>query len=730
MSNPARAPKNPTLEQLRLSSAPDAFLPEGFDKLARSYKTVETAQSVLSRLDMEVEKPFVIPRELTVDPRVLTSAKPVHATAKVGVPRPRIRSAFAKQVVSAAFAALPAEGPFSKSVVGAAMVNRVFVDAGAEGTLGRILKAYPARGVRPRHPITDGEAEAAVGRCGLILRHLPAPALRPYPIVAKEGEVSVTVNAKSDNGFPVLGQWSTPGAAALAHSLAMTLGDELRRTDDVEGWLRRAEAERPYLVAVRGKAKGDYYAPEKVVGACMRFYNAFPRQVMLLMQQATQVMEQHASNILTGNGHSGIGVSLVRGGAGDLVLALESQLARREQAYVHVGDDSWVIVRRGPKVCMFALDCSNFDLTQHNTVTRAVHRAIRDELALVDRKAADLWHAYARERVVVLTGQLVRRFKHAGPSGMPLQSKVNDALMDVMITRALALLEGGELSETRVASVVEEVGQGMGFVVKLEQFWLGRAESILEALEQRPFLFIGYYFHVRGGVVRVCTDVPRTFAQVPYPSLAWSKADKDLQITEAMRLGSIVLNLGLPTIELEGAFAAFRHEAVLLVERTVARFGDATDERLRWAVQESPFGAATVPSLAGLLRVLKEPVERLWLVKEVELPSFSEFLPVEGWADEVENEERREVAAAGAVWARPPADLSIRRIYIPPGRATTHPATLANDGRVAPTVVWGPPKAPRDRAPSRRERRKDVVRREWAEAEETLQDWSDDSDEY
>jgi len=733
MSNPARAPKEYTTQQLAFSSSPDAFLPSGYGDLAKSYKRTETAQALLEKLDMQLAPAIVIPKEFTVDARILTCKGVALATAKVGAISARVRTDHAKRVLGPAYAALPSSGLFSKDIVGAAMRGKVYVDAGTEGALGRLAKAYPARGVRPSRPVSADEADAALRRCGLDMRGLPAPALRPFPLVAKAGEVSVTVNEKSDNGFPVLGQWSTPGAAQLAASLAVSIDEELRATNDVVGWVRRAEAERPYLVAVRGKAKADYYAQAKVVGALMRFYNAFPRQIMLLMQRATQVLEQNSSNILNGGGFSGIGITLVRGGAADLVEALDAQLKLRGEAYVHVGDDSWVVVKRRGVISMFALDCSNFDLTQHSTVTKAVHDAVRAQLRLVDPKSADLWYAFARERLVVVTGSLVRRFTHAGPSGMPLQSKVNDMLMDVMITRTLEALRGGSMEEEEVARVVAKEGAAMGFTVRLEQFWEGRGATLKEALEQRPFLFIGNYFHVRDGKVLVCCDVSRTYAQVPYPSLKWCKTNKDLQVMEAMRLGSIALNLGMPTRELEGSFEAFRHEAGALLELTLAKFGDSSDERLRWAVQESPFGDTTVPSLSGLLRAVRRDPARLWLFKEPELITTSELLPIPGtsWADEVEREEENEAKQLGLSLARPLADLSIGKLWLPKSQVPTHPASVANDGRPPPTVVWGPPKDPKSKAPSRRERRKDLVGREYRSAlEEELwqrdHEWSEE----
>lgn len=694
--------------------------------MAAAHKNVEVAKKALAGLDMEQEDTFVIPRHLTTDRRVLESNKPQMGIAQTGVPTARPRSFFAKTLVNAAYPKLPITGFASQERVGEAMKARVFASGGTECTLGRIQKAYPARGVRPRLPVSALEAEAAMGRCGLVMEHLPAPALVPYPIVALPGQVSVTVNPNSDNGFPVLGKWGDPKAAQMCYELAMTVRQEIDKMGgDAWRWLRTAEKSKPYLVAVRGKAKGDYYSQDKVVGARMRFYNAFPRQVMLNMQTATQVMEQNARSVVSGvDVHSGMGVSLTHGGAGAMVEALEEQLKAHGWAYVHVGDDSWVIVRVGDKLIMFALDCSNFDLTQHGLVTEEVHKAFRRQLRCIDPVAADLWYAYARERLVVVVDAVVRRWKHAGPSGMPLQSKVNDVLMDVLINRLRGAVR--TWTEPIVAEAVERVAADMGFSVKLEQYTELAAESIVDFLQREPFLFVGYYFHVRGGEVRVCADIPRTFAQVPYPSAGWTREKKDLQIIEAMRLGSISLNLGLPPADVEAAVQTFRDGAKNLVRDTLARFGDQVDERLRWAVQESPFGATTVPSLAGLLRALDRDPKLLWQ-PEAPLPATSQFVALT-WADSVAEEEEREEAQYGVSYRRPRADLSVRAVQLPKVPAHTHPSTSRNDGRPAPTAVWGPPREARQPValPGRRTRRRDgLAMREFHDALED--EWQEES---
>lgn len=731
MSNPARAPFELTSVQLALGSAPDSFLPEGFQDNARKYKVIEEAQAALAGLDMDVARTFVIPKELTVSATVLQRNGPTLGMAKAGVPTARPRTDHAKRVVNAGFSKLSKDsGDFSQEVVGRRMRGMVMMDGGTESTLGRLLKAYPKRGEMPARPVTRFEAQRALVASGCSLAQLPRAALRPFPLTPKVGgEFGVKINTHSDNGFPVLGMWDTPGAPEKVQALAVMLHALFSSSASVWDTLRQLEETQPWLVAVKGKAKADYYSQEKVIAAEMRFYNAFPRQVMLIMQVATQVLELNSQSILTSpTGRSGIGITLVHGGAADLIDVMESQLRMTGDAYVHVGDDSFVACRDGEDMIMFALDCSNFDLTQHATVTLAVHEAVRDELMRVDRVAAELWFAYARERLVVTVGGLVRRFKHAGPSGMPLQSKVNDMLMDVMVTRALADVRGmGQRTEEKVMMVIERVGAAMGFKVRLEQFWRGRAKTLVEALEQRSFLFIGYYFHVRGGRVLVHTDVPRTFAQLPFPALKWCASKQDLKVKEAMRLGSIMMNLGLPTVELDSAFEVMRTATLAFLDGVIREHGDVADKKLAWAVQDNPWGARLTdetPSLSGLARALRRTPESLWRDREPELPGSSELvIASDNWADEVEADEEITAQLAGVKLWRPALAPNVRAARRVPTAAPTHAASWRNDGRPPPTAVWTPPKAPAVRGgevvvePSRRARRKDgILGREFAQA--------------
>lgn len=755
MSNPLRAPKEPTLCQLELSAAPDAFLPdEGerpylplgefpFDgqlvddsghrlpisgrREARmsALNNLDYQKLFLRDLDVEPAHAVLIPKEFSCNPAVLQRAGTSMALAKKGKMSLRIRSAYAKRLINKAYALLPSDIPedmpmVDKANVEAVMRSKVSADGGVENTLGRLYKYYPRRGasVAALRPVTREEAACALMSCGLKLSSAPSGYPARYPLVAQRGELSVTVNRKADNGFPVEGKWDDPGAAEKCHGLAIDLRHHLEgRRDNVVGAVRDLERRAPWLMALKGKAKGDYYSIEKVMRFQLRFYNCLPRQVIMVMQQATQPFEAQARHMLSGyspyhewehGAHTGIGVVLQRGGAQRVVDALQRQLDGTNEAYVHVGDDSWLIVRRGEEIMMAQLDCSSFDLTQHNSVTQEIHQSVFEELKLIDPISAGLWYAYMRERLVVGPTTLAARWKHGGPSGMPLQSKVNDMLMDVAIKRVLMRLRAeADVRMETVSSVIAAVGAELGLSVRLDQYSRACAYSIENALFYNAFVFIGYiWWSGRNGPVNVMADVARQFSQVPYPGLKWTGAKEEHDVMEAMRLGAIALSWGIPHPRLGPAFRAFRLGAIELLDAVLGQHGDRTDERLVWAAGQSPFLEELAPSLLGLRTVLGQ-FERLW--GPAAAPLTRALTPVpESWADEVDAELQPYEPAA------PPIELPGRRPYpLTLTEPPTHPWTMANWGRLPPTAVWGPDKPPRaadEAGPSssarRRQRRK------------------------
>lgn len=697
MSNPAIAPKESTSRQLELSRAPDAFLDPGYAAASRAYKRLDRLSAALGALDVQPRNTFYVPRDLTVDAGILSRRGPTMAVASAGLPVPRVRTSHGKAVVGAAWDNWHDGALGTQCQLGAALQDKVYVTGGAECTIGRLVAAYPRlNNPPPPRPIVGREAREAMVRCGLYGGALPSAALRPYPLLSGD----ITVNPKASNGYPVLGKWETDGAADLCMRLAVGIRGELEQ-QGARAWKRWAEDTKPHLVTLQGKCKADYYGRSKVVEARLRFYNVFPRQVVLNLQVATQPFDANARSLLV-EGHSFSGVTLVRGGAGELVGALDEQLERSGWAYVHMGDDSWIVRADGVSVTMFALDCSNFDLTQHSRTTQAVHEAFREELRRYDGVAADLWYEYARERQVVVSGSACVRMAHAGPSGMPLQSKVNDVLMDVMINRLIEALGDRPFDEHELQAVLEDVSLGLGFSVRLEQYWRGVASSLYEALEEQPFLFVGYYFGVRGGQVVPMADLVRSLAQMPYPTSGWVTAKQELRVVEAIRLGSIVLNWGLPLRGYDAVFAAVQDRVERLLDEALTFVGDKDTAPYRWAVQETPWGSQLEPSLGGIRRALGAR-KALW--SGVELPSVSTLVPVSAsWADMVEIEEEQQANAVGGTARRPLPIARVAPLRVQPAVVPTHPPTLRNLGRPPPTAVWGPNKQPRAVAGGRRVR--------------------------
>lgn len=612
MSNPARAPTTSISAESLDIPFRDAYVQDlGSVKLRLSgLRSPEDIAGALKVLDMGLAPAVVVPGES--ESNIVAKGTRL-ALAGRGPLQLRVRSG---QVLEFRRAVHKAVNRTSwKDRVDEATSTKVFASAGAEGAIGRLLADYPRVGQVPSRPPSEREARQALANHGIDLFDLPSHRTQLLSVVSDDPEKGIRVNLKATNGFPVGGLGNDAEKMAECVRLAEWLDREMRAAPSVTGWYRRMIRDRPHLFLIQGKTKSDNYSVSKVVEGKLRFYNAYPRQCAMLMQRCTQVLERNSYSILddpAGVSCTFQGASLVRGGANKLVMELWDRLEKRGQAYVHCGDDSWVMVSRRGKLAMFALDGTSFDLTQHDTVTAPIHAALRRELELVDPVSAEFWHAMSRERLTVVAGTVVRLLRHGGPSGAPLQSKVNGMLMDVLINRVLQRV-GDELpSEGQLASWVAEEGKAMGFKLKLEGLRVFDTDSPFVALALEPFLFVGYYFHVRDNAVCVMCDVPRTLAQLPYPSEKWEKAPGAFEVKEAMRLGAIVMNFGVPVAELDDTFSEARLQAIRKIDTALARWGDSSDEKLVWAVQQSPLSVAVEPSLTGLRSVLLAGGDALW----------------------------------------------------------------------------------------------------------------------
>lgn len=703
----------------------------------KKYKTLEGARDALSALDMEPAPAVVIPTEDTVDPQYRNVASAKLAATKSGPVTTRPYSRYGRASFLAGYHSLPEWARFGgKEAVANAVRQKALFNGGTQMSMGRLLKAYPRVGQKVvrltdppilfegppearlaaqahryadkamklagRAPDTvvpphEWEVKAAIRSCGLSTEKLE---VRPYPLNVASGE-GIRVNLHADNGFPVGGTMADPEAAAKVLAIAKTTYDRLSQAGrNVAAEMRRMEVESPHLFLFKGKVKEDYYKTDKVSDLGMRFYNVCPRPLGIIMQMSTQPLEAVARNVFSGDriapgfqgNHSAQGISLARGGAAKLAEVMEQQLKfdpnRNSVAYVHVGDDSWVIVRDRGGFVQFALDCSNFDLSQRSEVKEPVIDGLAQQLMTIDPVSAQVWQELMKRRLTLVTGTLVYEWKHAGPSGMPLQSKLNDVLMDILLKRLTTLLCDNSVfcSEEVVEEAVQTAGRSLGLSVRLEQYnrveHRGRSNDLSRMLLEQPFLFIGYYFHGDGDKVRCYADVERTLAQRSYPTSKWMSSEKELKVKEAMRLGSLVVSLGQPPDEHRASFEAQRAHAERLLREVIAEFGDSQDPSLMWAVGQEVAGPELIPSLSGLLAVISQPerLETIWN-PEKELPSTSTFVSL-SWADEVEEEEAKELGgyrpppSAGPLIGTPVQKVKPRIPQVP----------MASQGRMPPTV--------------------------------------------
>jgi hypothetical protein len=554
-------------------------------------------------------------------------------------------------------------------------MDTVFISGGAHLALGRLEFAYP----KANKPLpkgfavpTRGEVELAFEGCG-------------FPkTVDKIAWEELRINKTSSNGYPFLGTGQDEdklhAAAMLGRELHRLASEHVAERGTIEEWMDVVKTSYPHLVVLMGKAKADVYTLKKVEKFMLRFYNVVPRQFAMLMQTVTQPFEGSQRNVLEQRAaqgeflHSAQGVPLAHCGAEDMVEQMEIQLAVLGYAYVHCGDDTWLVFNDGEGVVCVGLDASNFDLTQRGEVIAPLRERLTDTLRTGDRVAAEIWNEFMRSRVVAVAHTLVREMNHGGPSGMMMQSKLNDMLAHVMCDRYVrAVRTSDPLTEEEYERLAISVGDTLGLVIRLEMFVrVGGARTIREVLREHPFLFLGYYFHEKNGRVVVMADMPRSLAGIRYPGTKWEVKASDLAIKEPMRIGSIVQSWGIPTKDYEEFFGVARGNAVRQVEKALSHLqrageSDYVDDSLRWALDLAFVGEAT-PSMRGLLAALQRNSEELWLERK------RGFTPTEiGLV-------LGDLAKGGA---------RMRRLVAANYPLATGPSRF-NDGRPAPVKRWIP----------------------------------------
>lgn len=639
---------------------PDSFVlfPADFAAKRRTLNTIPGGMAALDRAYKLQAGGITVPKEHTVMARVLQSEGPKqHNTAK-GPPVARRRTAQSYKVVTAAWREL---SPAQRELLAERSREVVYVTGGTENYLGRLgTKAVPYDAPAVPAPPSSKEVETALHRTGVALNIAPGT-VKPFLWDPDhEGPERVRFNHKASNGLPVGGTWETAGAPERVLRIARSLASELATTQETKimSWYQKKMETNPELVAVEGKCKSDYYPLRKVYSMGLRHYCCFPRQLAFIMQSVTQPFEELARNIFHDSEfHTGIGISLHSAGADLLVTRLDEQLARDGVAYCHVGDDTFLAARldtaQGPLIILLALDCTAFDMTINNSVLRPIVDAFYAQLRNVEAKAAALWRATMYERLEVVHRTIVGRSRHGNPSGNMLVSKVNSAVMDVLVQRVLrkpARLR----DEVQANSYVAEVAASLGFTARVEQYELVKARTVRQALQSRHFLFIGYNFWSdQDRAVHVYVDWVRAFAQARFPRYAHVRDDKELLVREALRFGNLTLNLGTPPPELVKAFAAYTVAATELLRSAYDVVGDKDVTNLRWVVDSGALGPEPIASIRGVLSAIVRK-DDLWEakvarpgVRDIPKQVMVQKVVPKTWADLAEDDSDDEVVGVG-----------------------------------------------------------------------------------
>lgn len=524
--------------------------------------------------------------------------------------------------------ALCPQWPVSRQGVQKAVMGKAMVGGGTQYTLGRLLEYGPKKGVAPPRPFDAGEVVAANLATG---RRISTPDRAPMAITERD----VKVHADSDNGFPVGGTMRDPFAQAKVLELAAQLRNTLTsKASSVKAGVEVLMRLHPEVTTCKGKTKTDVYSLAKVSARQLRFYNVVPRQLVVMMQTATQPLADSWKEGSQDNWTTGIGKGFAQGRADELVRWLDQRLETDTMAWTHTGDDT-LVVRRWHEagecwVEIFSLDCSSFDLTQHHETTRWVHQLFAQQLRNVDEVAGELWHSLARERTVTIAGSLPVRVKHWGASGMPLQSEVNDTLMECLLRRLAKKKWSGK---AQLAAAVQEVGAEVGFQVRLEDhfqsMYLPTEPPVRSLLRKRPFLYLGYFLYedVKSGMISACLDIQRFFSGAAYLSGGYVEKSQ-VGTKAALALAGYALSMGVPPPFFEDAHSILRRTAIAALEAVGARL---TGHEVEMEVARHVFaGLPRIADVSGLVAAVGHDPRIIWHGGFVEAPEA----PLGLWADE------------------------------------------------------------------------------------------------
>jgi hypothetical protein len=212
---------------------------------------------------------------------------------------------------------------------------------------------------------------------------------------------------------------------------------------------------------------------------------------------------------------------------------------------------------------------------------------------------------------------------------MPMQSEVNDTLMECLLFRLKAEKWHDKVG---LGEILAKIGQEVGFVVRLEDHYKavhpGGPEYLKELLRKRPFLYLGYYLHVDSETKRVaaCLDINRFFAGAAY--LSGSYVEKSaVGPKTALALAGYALSFGVPPAFFESAYDVLKKTALAALEGVG---GQLVDEDVQAEVHKHVYaGLPDIRDVFGLRGALEQNPRVIW---------FGDFVPPEkplgAWADE------------------------------------------------------------------------------------------------
>lgn len=539
-------------------------------------------------------------------------------------------------------------------------------DVSVLNTLGRVKKFAPKRNaLRTYKPITPDEARRAVRSTGLISR-----GEKSTLYVMTEEEVggdsnvrAVRFNMNATAGLPWMCGTNEPGVVSEGIQMARALITYIRHGDGnaessetrvMRNW-RRFNKEFPYVCAFLGKGKGDFYTVKKVEELMARFYVATPFTLKAAVGPVVQAGTEHK---LTMFDHDDVttfqGCSFARGGGKRFVDEVDRRLCLAPVVIINAGDDTCCVYRvRGRfgeagtdhTIETVAIDGSSFDLTQMHQVTMEVKRKIRDHLVEQvsgGEDLANLWLAMMSFRQVVI-GQVVFTTEDTGPSGLMLQSELNNAIMAVACERLKNVLMRYEADRStfsvgeddslpcldlpegfNIGEEIARIGADLGFSFKKEQhmrstrYFDGMRDATFRAfLETKSFLFCGYSLSGRyeydreqivGTRIRVCADYARACPRMMYPGGKYIKDRTEFERRDVESLASSLLALGEPEEEYLFAYQQACHEVCKRVDELIRNYGEDADLTDR---MEAVFGIGNLKTLGAVRRALNSPLS-LW----------------------------------------------------------------------------------------------------------------------